>query len=526
MNGFLKFVIIILILISATILPLSLWLKTDNAKEQIELFIEEILTEQLGVNAKISGISFSFPLIAKIKKISFAEQAKETVIIKDFYINILPSLFSFWEVTIWSLSAKELHILKIPTIKTKNINNDSKGLFNPNILIKEADIAKIILGKSLTNHEDDLIISLNSHLKYYSNKQQLHFAMINQLLAPDSYMLGDNSLEILGSYHIKKDKIKINSLKIQSDIAEASGNFLMDKSTNQVSGELQYKTNILGKILSKNFEGTTSNLSGNIKISGTASTPLIHTSGDILIDLPQNDYFKFYPLSWDSNLTLSDYSIDGNINLLQNGITATGKLSYKNNKLYLQNFKAITPNFKKSANLTFDTNNSILTGTISINDTTLQTSAKALPFLRSGALSLNMTYFSPDNKTQQVSTTGQIKQLYTKFGNCGLIDIDLKINDLWNFKLAPSKLALTAININDINFSHVTLNALSNNSDIQLNGSILANQPYPINLNFSSKLSPSPENFNININDLSGTLGSVPIKNSTDILFKYGKKIV
>ena len=243
MKGFLKFLIISLILISAVLVPLNIWLKTSSAQEQLASLVEEIITEQLGIDVKILGLNLSLPLIARANNISFSEQGKETIIIKNFYINILPSLFSFWEVNIWSLSAEELRIIQPPTITTKD-NNSSSGLFNPNIIIQEANIAKIILDQSLTNQEEELIISLDSHLEFNSDKQQLHFAIINQLLSQKS-LLGDNAVEILGSYNIKKDKTNINSLKINSDLVKIDGEFFMDKSADQISGKIIYNSNVL-----------------------------------------------------------------------------------------------------------------------------------------------------------------------------------------------------------------------------------------------------------------------------------------
>jgi autotransporter translocation and assembly factor TamB len=523
MKGFLKFLIISLILISAVLVPLNVWLKTSSAQEQLALLVEEIITDQLGIDVKISGLKLSLPLIVRANNISFSEQGKETIIIKNFYINILPSLFSFWEINIWSLSAEELRILQSPTIKTKDNNNSSSGLFNPNIIIQEANIAKIILDKALTNQEEEFIISLDSHLEFNSDKQQLHFAIINQLLSQKS-LLGDNIVEILGSYDIKKDKTDINSLKINSDLVKIDGEFFMDKSADQISGKIIYNSNVLEPFISKSFEGATSNIAGNLKISGKASAPHITTSGDFLINLPPNDYFKFPSLSWDTDMIVSEDGIDGNINITQQDLAANGNLGYKNNKLYLKNFKALASNFEKTAHLIFDTERSILTGKVSVTDTTLQTSSSILPFLQSGAIALNIVYSASDNATQQMTAKGQIKQLYTKFGNCGLVDIDLNIGDLWNLKLAPSKLDIAALDINNITLKHVAFNMLSNDNGLQIDGSVLANQPYPIDLKFSTELVMPTEPLNITISNLAGTIGSVPVKNSTNILLVVDKQ--
>jgi autotransporter translocation and assembly factor TamB len=524
MKGFLKFLIISFILMGALIMPLSLWLKTDSARAQVTLLLEETITEKLGIDVKILGLKMSLPLIAKANNIIFSKQGKEVIIIKNFHINILPSLFSFWELNIWSLSAEELHILQSPTIKTKENNNSYSGLFNPNIIIQEANIAKIILDKSLTNQEEEIIIALDSHLEFNSDKQQLNFAIINQILSQKS-LLGDNALELLGSYDLKQDKIDINYLKIKSDLVEIAGEFSMNKTADQISGKIIYTSNVLEKFISKTFEGSTSKISGNLKISGKVSAPHITTSGDILINLPSNDYFKFQPLSWDTDMMLFGDEIDGRINITQKGLTANGNFGYKNKKLYLTNFKAAAPNFKKTANLSFDSEKYILTGEISITDTTLETSSNILPFLQSGAMAINVIYSSSDKEAvQQMTVKGQIKQLYTKFGNCGLVDINLNINDLWNLKLAPSKLKLAALNINNIIFRHVALNVISNNNGLQIDGSLLANQPYPVDLKFTTELAMPTEPFNITISNLSGIINSIPVKNSTNIVLTADKK--
>ncbi len=527
MKGFLKFSAIFLILAGAILLPLNLWLKTDATKEKIEQLVKEIITDKLGLEVRIDDLVLSLPLIADAGTITLYDKNSEVSVIKNFHVNILPSLFSFWEVTIWSVSAKEMHLLNFPTIKTITQNNtdNSGSFFNPDILIREVDIEKIILYPKLTNQKEEIILSLNSHLEFNSKKQQLNFATISNWLSPGTNILGNNSLEISGLYNIEKDKFKINSLKIQSDIVEAGGHFLIDKSKDQITGELKYSTTILEPLLSENWEGTKSNASGTVKITGSAGRPIIQTSGNITIDFPENDYFQFLPLSWSSHLIMSGENISGTIKLTQGDVEANGEIGYNNKKLYLQNLKAVAPNFVKTANLIFDPNSSILTGVVSVNDTNLQEPAKSLPFLNSGAIQLSATYSSPDNKKQHIAVKGQIKKLVTTFGNCGLIDIDINSSDLWNLKLSKSNINFTSLNVNDFSLRNIKLNAHSEKDSMYVSGSIIANQPYPIDLNFVSILSLSPEQeLNVNIHNLSGKIGTIPIKNSDDILFQYGEK--
>ena len=527
MKIFLKFLAIFFILTGTILLALNLCLKTDTAKEKVEQIVEKVITDTLGLEVQIDNLVLSLPLIANVGNITFYDKNSEVLSIKDFRINILPSPFSLWEVIIWSVSAKEILFLNSRIIKpiTPNNTNNSRSFFNPNIIIREVDVEKIILSPTLTNQKEKIIINLNSSLKFYSKKQQLNFSATSNLLSPGRNIPSSNSLEIFGLYNIRKDKLKINSLKIQSDIVEAGGHFQLDKSNDQITGELKYSTTILEPLLSINWKGIKSNMSGIVKITGPASKPIIQTFGKITIDFPENDYFQFLPLSWSSYLMMSRENISGTIKLIQGNVEARGEIKYNNKKLYLHNLKAVAPHFIKTANLLFDPNSSILTGVVSVNDTTLRETANSFPFLNSGAMQLSTTYSSPDNKKQHITVKGQIKNLVTKFGNCDLIDIDIHSSDLWNLKFSKLNINLLSLSVNNFALHNITLNAHSEKDLMHVGGSIIANKPYLIDLDFASILSLSPkQELNINIHNLSGKIGTTSIKNSNDILFESGEK--
>ena len=523
MNGFFKFLIILCLVIGLCALSLSLWLKTDSAKNKITSLLENVISEELGIQTKISGLNISLPVIAKVDNLIFYNEDKsESINIKNFNINILPSLFSFWEITIWSLSVEELRITKIPNIHTKNSDNTTAGMFNPDIIIQTLNIEKIILDQELTKQKEEIIVNLNSYLKFDSNDQKLYFTLENQLISPAIDEQTKNLLELVGSYDIEKNRLQINSLNFQSDIAEITGDLLIDESKNQFTGKIQYATSLLGPLIS---EAATSNLEGAIKLSGSYKEPHIQTNGNLTIDLPKNDYFKFLPISWDGAFRLVKNEIAGNIKIVQQeGITFAGDVGYKDKKLYLQNFKGLGDDFESDIELTFNPDNSMLLGTSSIKATTLKTLEKSLPFLSNGAIDLKMTYSTPNGKNQHLDANGKIAGLYTDLGNCDLIDIDINTEDLWNFKLSPSKLHLSAVNINDFIIRDIMLKAHSEGKALKIDGTVLGHQHYPINLNFATMLTSIPEETKIVISNLSGQLGATAIQNKEDIILSYGAR--
>lgn len=525
MKGLLKFVIISLIILSVTFIPLSIWLKTDSAKKYIESFISDVITEQFGLDITITNLNLSLPFIANAERIIVSSKSNELIIIKDFHINVLPSLFSFWEVNIWSVSAHELHVLETPNMEKTNTSN-SVSFFNPNIIIQKASIEKIILYPKLTNFSDIIIAKLDSYLEFDSSNEKVKTTSISNLTSIGEYTLDENSLELIASYDGKNKLIEVTSAKIQSDIVTANGRLKINMPNNQIAGEIKYDSSILTSILSKEWEGIKGTTVGTIKLLGSIQKPEINASGNIAIDLPQNDYFNLPSISWNSRTVFSGNNFDGTLELKQDTLHASGEISRRNNQFYLRNFRATAPNFVKAiTSLMFDFNTNIITGTVTVHDETLSQSKKFFPFLDNGALEVTATYSSPDNEKQHVSIKGKIRQLSSKFGNYDFIDVNLNSPDLWNFKLAESNLVLGGVNFNDITVREIKLNAHSNDNHILANASILSNQPYPIDLSAVSTISILEEQgAGVIIHKLLGNINNTPIKNTNDITLNFGKE--
>ncbi len=71
MKFILKFVVVSVIALLAAVIPLSLWLNTDEAKQQISGFVENFLEEEFGIDVSIEGLDISLPIIIEFLPILF-----------------------------------------------------------------------------------------------------------------------------------------------------------------------------------------------------------------------------------------------------------------------------------------------------------------------------------------------------------------------------------------------------------------------------------------------------------------------
>ena len=71
MKFILKFVVVSVIALLAAVIPLSLWLNTDEAKQQISGFVENFLEEEFGIDVSIEGLDISLPVIIDAREVRF-----------------------------------------------------------------------------------------------------------------------------------------------------------------------------------------------------------------------------------------------------------------------------------------------------------------------------------------------------------------------------------------------------------------------------------------------------------------------
>ena len=166
---------ILFVLLFGGIVIAAIWLKTNHANQLIRQAVINGAQEHLAMSVKIDNMQISLPLIVDIDSFEVSDQMGKIGSIRDLHINILPSLDSFWKVTFWSISADELLIDRIPNIVADD-NKESpkgKGIFNPDISIREISIDNIKLSPQVTGLKDSFSIKLNSYLEYSNSRENL-----------------------------------------------------------------------------------------------------------------------------------------------------------------------------------------------------------------------------------------------------------------------------------------------------------------------------------------------------------------
>lgn len=520
MKFILKFVLALTIALFVAVSSLSIWLKTETAKQQITSFVESFLAEEFGIKANIKELDISLPIILEAKQISFRDEGGEIGVIKNLYINVIPSLMSFWEINIWNLSADEIRIFKEPEFKVSHKKgNKEDSLFNPNLMVKDINFPSVILDKEFTKQSQDIIFSINSYVMFKAKSQVIDCSLLGKLLSPPIENFSDNQLELFGRYDLRKDLIDLGSIKFTSQILRAEGKLLADIKHDKLFGGIKYKIENINKLPLGKVNDLSGYLVGQVDLEGAASSPILKTKGNLDISLPKNEYFNYYPLSFTGDFSLNSGKVDGSISLEQGDIKAKGNIKYKDGKLYLEQIRAEAPDFLNTADLVFDTEKKIIIGNTRFIDKNLKESSKYFPFLKSGAVDLNFKFSSRDNISQQVEARGKIKRLNTKYGSFGYVDIDLNVMDLWNANLGESLLKMRAFNYGDIVIKETKLGIKSDSGAFYLDNSIISGQPYPINLKFNSiiKKDSSSNKVIAKITNLSGDLKEVPIKQGASI---------
>ena len=520
MKFILKFVVVVTIALFIAIGLLSIWLKTETAKQQITSFAEGFLMKEFGIKANIEELDISLPIILGAKQISLRDDGGEIVIIKNLYINIIPSLMSFWEINIWNLSADEIRLFKEPEFKfSHKKGNKGVSLFNPNLMVKDINFPSVILDKNFTGQTQDIIFSIDSYVMFKSKSQVVDCSLLGKLLSPPIENFSDNQLELVGRYDLKKDLIDLRSIKFTSQILRVEGSLLADIKNDKLSGGIKYNIENINNLPLGKANDLSGYFVGQVDLEGAVKAPIVKTKGNLDVSLPKNDYFNYYPLSFIGDFSIESGEVDGFISLKQGDIKAKGNVKYKDNKLYLEQFRAEALDFLNTAELVFDTESKVITGNARFSDKNLKESSKYFPFLKNGAVDLNFKFSSRDNISQQAEIKGKLKRLNTKYGSFGYVDIDLNVMDLWNATLGESILKMRAFHYGDVAIKETKLGIKSDSGTFYLDNSIISGQPYPVNLKFNSIITRDSASNELiaKITNLSGSLKEVPVKQGADI---------
>ena len=508
--------------ILAGIIIAIIWLQTNSANNLIRNILTDATYDNLGYVLKINNMRISLPLVIDIDSANITDNEVQIASITDLHINILPALDSFWNITFWSISAKELSLDNIPQIKIDNNkeNEQKKGFFNPNIIIRDINIDSIKLSPAITGRSEPFLLSLNSSLEYNNSEEQLSVSTYGKILS-----LNQAAFEIIGSYNNKSHKIDLKLAKIKSPDVKAKIKLVVDHENDIIDGLITYKSNTLEQLLGTQTSNTKIGIAhGDIKISGSPTSPRVTAKGDVEIDAKE--------LKYDADFLSHLEHGEGVLNVSYDKINAGGDILYKDRKISLPQFIIKGEDFEETNNLTLDIDSHIITGEASFTDKNLLLIAKYFPSLNNGLVSVKAIFSSADNIKQQLSIIGKVSNLKGEGFNLGNFDINFYSSDLWQKKLNDLSCQFKSINVEGYEIDEVKINAGMQSNYMNIDGRIISKNIIPLNLKFNAALKAQDEENNISIskpidlsiNTLEGIIGFAKIKNTSKITLLFDEQ--
>jgi autotransporter translocation and assembly factor TamB len=216
----------IITIISVILLSGVYWLSSDNGQSYVQNLIKEEFSNNVGYKIKANGVSFHFPLNAKISNLSLSDNKGKWLEIKNISINILlnPNIHKHLIVT--SFSVDKFAVLRTPeeaktsSIKSKNNIKVSKEKTEVKqsennkdikISINGINIKEIFLASSVVNYSKDIKLSVSGSLKWNNFEQALSFDNVIQLRKIVEYV-SPVKVNISGKYLLQDNKSKLSKV--------------------------------------------------------------------------------------------------------------------------------------------------------------------------------------------------------------------------------------------------------------------------------------------------------------------------
>lgn len=517
----LKLLVLLICALGLLVFGVGIWLKTGAANITITKYVQEYVAREFEYDLEIQGLKFSLPIIISAKNIVITDKEGKFAEIENFHFSIVPSFNMFREVNISNISAGKLEILRIPVITKSELKlADGKPSFDPNVFIRQIKIDQLVLSPGLAPIKQEIFCEIKGGMNWKKNNKVAEFAISSVVKASNEEYLQDMTLDILGNYNTEKNQLNIGSASLESKFINIEANGRVNFDDNKLSGTISYDTNIAQLILRDRLLEGESKISGKLDLSGTLSKLLIESSGEMSLNFLNEDNFHFPNLNWHGNVILEDKTATGEVKIEQGVVTMTGKFDFANNVFALKDFVAKGPEFLKTANITIDTASKLVRGAAKVTAGDIKSISQYLPFISSGSLDLVTTYSSSDNQKQSVSIIGNTKNLQTKYGNAGSVNIAINIPDLFNLILAPSTIDIKSLSYEDFILKEINISALpGNEGDIKINSKIKSRAPRPIDIKISSLLSfQKTGGFVAKIYELVGNVGSVKLEATQPII--------
>ena len=516
-----NFVRLILAVVSFAIIGLGITIfviNTDKGQSFVTSFIEKLLAENLGQNAKIVNFKVSFPFNIELDYLAIEDEKGKWLEVENAKVAIQPLGLARKELSITTINASKVTVSHIPEFKVNKEKKADGDGFGLEIFLKEIHLPLIVLGTNITSLDKDLELSLQGNI-VYSRTQKLSFDLDTHVLKDLSPFLKNIKITTKGYHDASIKSLNFEKAEINTGIFNIKGFTTINLANEVVDGKYNIECKELKKI-SEDLGGQAIDeliIQGSFKhliVDGKLEAANLSYQNRNFPDLMIDHKFKYAVdqkmgtlaiLACDDELKFNTDLIVGNDYIKLNQL----KLLYKENQI--------------SSDISFNKKSNSLEGKVDISSNDLSTFSEVLDYNTRGEIKA-LINFTRSGDAQSVEIESETKDLVIDRIDLQTLNAKIFIKDLWQTRLGSANIKLESLIYN----GQETLKVIdfkceerNKTHDFTLTGEGRLAQK----LNFTVKGNFEMNNHNSfvsNLRELDGKYGDYIIKSQTPIVINYG----
>ncbi|HJK86753.1 MAG TPA: translocation/assembly module TamB domain-containing protein [Candidatus Megaira endosymbiont of Nemacystus decipiens] len=519
MSNILKISIGLFLSLVMLLMSVSYWIKTENGRSYLENSLSDITQEKWGVQLKLQDVDISLISGIRVSNISVYQNNNKVCSIDDIKTYLIPSIFMLWQVSLPSLTIKKVELLKLPILpsntKEENILLSTKNINYaiPKISFKSIDINRFYIAKEVLDAEDSKEFSLKGKVVANFHSMIVHFKL-DSLFHSESGLLEGANLWLSGKYNIKSQKLEISSHRFNSVTFNTEGNASIDRDSKEILAKFNYNYHLPESKGTVQIDGTLEKL--NIRGDGEVSNLLSNLTG--LEDLPLST------VKYSANFILDKKALEGQIELEENDLTATGHLVYKDNIIILKDFIANGSALTSTVDLEYNLSTGLANGNISYYDDSLEKLNKYFPDIIEGVAHFDAAFFSKNTTDQGLKIVGSVQDLSTSYGDTKNIELSFLSSSVFKKKVDKFDMLIKYFYTDNFIIKNIELDAASNNKGIiEYSANMLSRSPCLINFQSEGWIDPH-EGIKFAMPYLDGNIGQSKIKLTEPLKLTLGNK--
>ncbi|MGC0372230.1 MAG: hypothetical protein DGJ47_000939 [Rickettsiaceae bacterium] len=481
----------------------SFWLKTDSGQQFVQSKVSNLLNDNVGIKVKFKNFDVASPLGIKADEIILYDDVGQIASFSKVNINISMLMLFAKRLDFTDFIIENIQIFRLQRIAMLNSDkSSSKGIaINiSKINFRNIEIKKLLLRKEAISSTEDVVVGLKAYVKYNLLTQGIKFRVDSIITSELFNDLGDLTVLVSGEHNVANNKLILNNHSIQTKAGHIKGNSAFDFKRDLIDGQLNYDLAGITKISNKIYALNKAN--GQIKLANKLSKPSITSVGNIIF--VNNNI----PLKHQLNISVQNEDIVGDFNLSQGALHSSGKINYRQNILKLYDVLVLDQNLRHKADLSYNLNTKLLNGELLIQDNALERFKPLFPFLNHGKVDI-LAKFSNNSGKQSISVKGNLKNLYTTYGNCENLDISFDSPDIFAKNIGYMNVKsqyLSSNYLKTLSLKKFDISAKSVNDIIEFDSSLLSRDFGSLDFTFKGKVNFNKSKYLI-ISELGGMIG-------------------